>query len=771
LKSKKSAIFTLAVLLSCGIPAAFSTDDTFSVVYSFEPVTGYTQMQEIPGEPVLPYRAAVILLPQDAVVEDVKVTTSEPTIQSGFDIPWGQPPCTFSDTPVKVGRNEEVYNSMNWYPNEIYNVVSVESFRGFQILTMILYPIQYQGKTETVKSYETMTVTVQFQEGPRNNLYRGLVEDKQDVTAVVDNPEMVGTYEDRPSPLQVEEYIIITSDELKSTFQQLADFRASHFTGASVYTVGWISSAYDGTDDPEKIRNFITDLYLNHGTRYVLLGGDVAAVPYRGFYVSSGEYTDFDMLADMYYAHLDGTFNDDNDSYWAEPDDGIDWYAEVAVGRAPCENIAEARNFVNKAIKYDYSGKPKRILLHQSRVQSGNIPDSRLVAYNCDNYIPYDYTIDYLFEENGTVSKSVWISHWAQNPVAVVHVGHGTSTSYCINYEVVGTVTWCNSDVSDLTNTFWPWHTSTACRTGEIESNDCLAEAYVMDAKNGAIACIHNDNYGWYSPLDGFKYSGEYCAMECKACWSDGKNRLGEVLNQARNYLVPSAQTDSTYRWCFYERNLIGDPGTGALWNPPRPPLLRLIITCPEYGETVYRTITITASWNACCIDMIEFYIDNVLLYTDTDYPLEYSWDTTAFTDGDHTIEVKGYFQGQYMKSDSIVVTVDNSTIPHVTIIYPQDRQEISGSVLVTTDTFGIDEVRFYLNGELKHTDTTRPFTWDWNISQYKTRNYKLKAEGYCRGTLMASDQVKVKLKVSNHHVVVLSLLMLFLTAGIYRKY
>jgi 3D (Asp-Asp-Asp) domain-containing protein len=164
-------------------------------------------------------------------------------------------------------------------------------------------------------------------------------------------------------------------------------------------------------------------------------------------------------------------------------------------------------------------------------------------------------------------------------------------------------------------------------------------------------------------------------------------------------------------------------------------------------------------------------YIDDVLSHTDTDSPFEYSWDTTAFTDGDHKIEVKGYYSGQYMKSDSIVVTVDNSILPYVTIVYPQDRQEISGSVLVTTDTLGIDQVRFYLNGELKHIDTTSPFTWDWDIAHYKTRNYKLKAEGYCHGTLTASDQVKVKLKVSNHHVVVLSLLMLFSTAGIYRKY
>ena len=107
-------------------------------------------------------------------MKDVKVKYDTPVVQTGFDFPWGQPPCTFSDEPVKVGRNEEVYNSMDWYPGDISQVVSVESFRGFQILDMVLYPIQYQPKSQTVKFYPKMTVTVQFGKDMKNKLYRGL---------------------------------------------------------------------------------------------------------------------------------------------------------------------------------------------------------------------------------------------------------------------------------------------------------------------------------------------------------------------------------------------------------------------------------------------------------------------------------------------------------------------------------------------------------------------------------------------------------------------
>jgi hypothetical protein len=743
LKCKKAIILILTVLLSASTPAAFS-EDTFSIDYTFEPAVGScgeflvkdTHIQALPGEPLVPYRAAAILLPQDAVVKDVKVKSGMPIVQNGFDIPWGQPPCTFSDEPVIAGPNEEIYNSMAWYPKRIFKVVSVESFRGFQILNVILYPVQYQPKSGTVKFYETMTVDIQFGKGSKHKLYRGLQGDKQAVESVVDNPEMTGTYEDGPSPLQTEEYLIITNDTMQSAFQQLANWKANFVNGAGVYTVSWITANYSGVDDAEKIRNFIKDMYVNHGTLYVLLGGDIAAVPYRGFYIYSGGYTDYDMLADMYFAHLDGTFNDDGDSYWAEPGEE-DWYAEVAVGRAPCETVAEAQNFINKVIAYEQTDKPKRVLLHQSRVQPGNNPDSRCLAYKCDDYIPSSYYIDYLFEENGTVTKTKWRNAWAAGPIAVAHIGHGNTNIYHINYEVGGTVSWYNSDVASLTNTFWPWTTSVACICGEIEANDCLAEAYVMDPDNGAIAAIYNDNYGWFSTLDACKYSGEFCEMEFKACWHDGYEKFGDMLNQARSYMVSSAQSNSTYRWCFYERNLVGDPETPSLGPIIPPPTVT--ITSPSNGQEVYGIWNIT-TFTTRCIDTVEFYIDGVLEYTDTAAPFEYAWDTTTHAeDTDATILVKGYCTGEFKDDDTVTCHVNNY---YVVITNPPNGAKVSGTVTIATSTRGVDTVEFYIDGVLKYTDTTEPFWWGWDTTEYRDGDHTITAKGYDSGVFRARDEI-----------------------------
>jgi hypothetical protein len=765
LKGRKVTMLALAVMLCMSIPTAFSKNDNFGVDYIFTPVMvdglcdgcgSYliedTQIYSVPGEPLVPYRTASILLPEGAELKDVKVKHGKPIVLKGFDLPWGQPPCTFSDEPVKIGRNEATYSSNSLYPKTLFQVVGVQSFRGYDILNLLLFPVQYQPKSGTVHFYEKLTVEVQFGKGMKNKLYRGLEKDKAAVADIVDNTDTLNTYEGGAAPLANEEYIIITNDTLQSTFQELADWKADFVDGASVYTVSWIASNYSGTDNQMKIRNFIIDKYTNNGTLYVLLGGDIGVVPYRGFYASTGGYTDTDMAADMYYAHLDGTFNADGDSRYGETTDGVDYYAEVAVGRAPVDNTTEAQVFVNKVIAYEQMEKPQRVMFHQSRVQSGNSPDSRCLAYNCDNYIPGGYTIDYVFEENQTVTKTVWRNAWAAGPIVVVHIGHGNTTVYVINYELGGEVTWYTSDVSSLTNTFFPWTTSVACITGEFEdtATDCLAEYYVKDDR-GAIGALYNDNYGWFSTSNACMYSGEFCQNEVRACWSDGYEKLGDILNRSRYYLASSAQSNSTYRWCFYERNLMGDPETPCL-TKREPQDNTVTITNPSEGETVVGTVNVTTDITGA-IDEVKFYIDGTLVKDDTSSPFDYSWDTTLYSEGSHTILAEGYVSGVLEDTDSVTVTVEN-IIYSVTITNPSQGETVAGTVNVTTDT-NCDEVKFYIDGTLVKDDTSSPFDYTWDTTGYSNGSHTILAEGYKSGVLKDTDSVTVTVDNVSYYVTI----------------
>jgi hypothetical protein len=577
---KGKATIVIAMLLSLSIPAVFSSNN-FSVDYTFNStvmngqwVIQDTILQEIPGEPLVPFYSARILLPQGAEIKTITVRHSAPVVQKGIDIPWGQPPCTFSDTPVKVGKNEGIYGSDNAYPGKLYDVVSVQYFRGFSILYVNLFPLQYHPQSQTVKFYETMTVDVHFDRGQAHNLYRGYAGDREAVAGMVNNPETLSTYSEPaagdPSPLLdpgTYEYVIITDTTLTPTFQTLITHKAAYLNGATIVDIQWIYSNYTGYDNPEKVRNFIIDAYTTWGTTWCLLGGDIDVVPYRGFYVRIRGGRDPDMAADMYFGCLDGNFDADGDHRYAEPRDNIDWLEEVFIGRAPVETVAEAQNFVNKVITYEQTAKPKICQFHQARVKSGNDPDSRQVAWDCEYWTPSDYEKRELFEENGTVTKADWINAWNGTPLMFQHIGHGNTTVYEINYELGGSIPWYNADMSSLVNNdFWPIHMSVACITGEFEdtATDCLAEAYVND-DCGAIACMMNDNYGWFSTLDASKYSGDFLETMFRALFSDGKQHLGELLNQAKSYWVSAAEADGTYRWCYFEINLLGDPETPCL--------------------------------------------------------------------------------------------------------------------------------------------------------------------------------------------------------------
>jgi len=89
--------------------------------------------------------------------------------------------------------------------------------------------------------------------------------------------------------------------------------------------------------------------------------------------------------------------------------------------------------------------------------------------------------------------------------------------------------------------------------------------------------------------------------------------------------------------------------------------------------------------------------------------------------------------------------------------------------VTVITDTSGVDEVRFYVDGSLKYSDYTAPFTWDWDTTQYKNKGgYRLKVEGYSSGVFQDDDEIRVKIR--NNSIALLSLLVLFIPAAIYYK-
>ena len=153
-------------------------------------------------------------------------------------------------------------------------------------------------------------------------------------------------------------YLIITTEPLVPAFQTLADWKTASGVPAAVRTLDFIREQYpSAVDDPERIRLFIRDAYTRWGTRWVLLGGDTEILAPR--YTRMAVLSTDPIPSDLYFSCLDGNWNADGDSTFADafagsqnPGDDADLLPEVWVGRAPVVTPADAGLFVKKTLAY-----------------------------------------------------------------------------------------------------------------------------------------------------------------------------------------------------------------------------------------------------------------------------------------------------------------------------------------------------------------------------------------------------------------------------------
>jgi hypothetical protein len=326
-----------------------------------------------PGAPVLPVKTGKILLPEGYTVKDIQVTPLTVVhVGDNFFIEYGIEPVVDEREFVDSGPNPEIYDSAAPFPAKIFKTVSVQRLHGYDILLINIYPVQYIPKTGSLYYFKEVKVRVlvekkvraygyQF-ERPRKRELK--INERKRLEDQTDNYQTMNRVLSATTTLSQYVYVVITNDELRNAFQRLVDFKKTRHANpitATIKTTEEIYADYPGSDNQEKIRNFIIDAYNNWGTEYVLLGGDVEIVPHRGMYVHrEGVYeeVDKDIPCDMYYACLDGNWNHDADDLFGEPNDGtgggeVDLFAEVFVGRAPVETLEETTNFIDKTIAHE----------------------------------------------------------------------------------------------------------------------------------------------------------------------------------------------------------------------------------------------------------------------------------------------------------------------------------------------------------------------------------------------------------------------------------
>lgn len=165
---------------------------------------------------------------------------------------------------------------------------------------------------------------------------------------------------------------------------------------------------------------------------------------------------------------------------------------------------------------------------------------------------------------------------------------------------------------------------------------------------------------------------------------------------------------------------------SGADTTPPT-----VSITSPLNGATVSgASVSIAANAvDNVGVAGVQFRVDSASFGSeDTSAPYAVSWDTTALSNGSHTLGcIARDTAGNTSSCADVVVTVNNSpapdtTPPVVAITAPASGSTVSGaSVLVSanaTDNTGVVGVQFKLDGvNLQAEDTTSPYSIVWNTT------------------------------------------------------
>jgi hypothetical protein len=151
-----------------------------------------------------------------------------------------------------------------------------------------------------------------------------------------------------------------------------------------------------------------------------------------------------------------------------------------------------------------------------------------------------------------------------RSPHLVVLVGHGTSDILVGEYSPSRLIE--AADLAGLSNVSPFLMYSVGCNVGQFDNlffaPDCVGESLLQLPGHGAFAAVYNSRYGWYDPKLVSKFSGEFQYQFFRMVLEQGETRVGVANQMAKHELVGLVERNGlmTYRWCYYEINLFGDP-------------------------------------------------------------------------------------------------------------------------------------------------------------------------------------------------------------------
>jgi hypothetical protein len=546
---------------------------------------GYPEIEN-PGLPIL---STEIAIPIGKIYKAYDFQYTKRLIRSNTTI-------ANSPTPVQtdmLDSADDTSEQLSSYSEEEYPIsncqyVCTTKWNGSTIVHYLLCPFVYNTKEKNLYFIDSITINITLEEDSsvettttrsRCNLLKDIVVNSDNISGFTTNATRASTNE------QID-YVIITCDSLKSTFQALATWKKTKGLYSKIISIEDIKDTYEGNSLQSKIKKCLYDLYCNNGLIYALLGGDDTIVPVRGCYGKvNNNRIDQTIPTDLFYGCFGGDFEwDSNDNgIYAELDDNIDLSPSIFVTRIPIRTSLQAKNFINKLLNYEKNPIINNNILMCGTELWGNQTDSdnRIesdaeikggILYSTyiepywnghrdrfyDTFTDYDGGADYNFTAKNLKEK-MSLGYSFMDVIT-----HGNQTSWSME----GTGAYYSSYGKSQTNSSMTIITTMACSTNAFDSSTggtsdpCLSESLIRNGESGVIAYLGCSRYGWGYYGARLGVSLQYESQFYKNLFSQSfeEKNFGLIVAISKYAMVSFSNSYNASRWVQFGLNPIGDP-------------------------------------------------------------------------------------------------------------------------------------------------------------------------------------------------------------------
>jgi hypothetical protein len=570
----------------------------------------------IPGEPMLPARAFMIAIPPGAEVVSVNVTGAESISVPGKYLIKPAPAILPSDERDEIIKERHlewqrnyttVYSSDIAYPGFVGKYQGAGGLRKYDFVRVAYFPFSYQPRSGKLFFTPSLTVSIDYNSSTTLDQKSYLPDTKGNQLAsrlLVNYDQVRDWYAPRQTsepPKQSYDYLIITADNLVNAVSPLVSWKDSIGYTVNVVTTTWIQNNYTGIDLQQKIRNFLTDKYLEWGTEYLLLVGDNNTIPMRRCFPNPSDHSsgsEYSPPTDYYYAELTSNWDADGDGFYGEyGQDSIDFVPELSVGRIPYSDSASVVQICHKLINFEKdtsSWKDNALLLgamsNYANEDSTGLPrtDGAVLMEEMISDMLDGWSYTTMYEKEG-VDSSAYSCDYPLNWTNVV--GNWSSHDYgVVNWWAHGSYDgawrkWWGGDLDgDGTPDGWEMYWDTFIQNSDATSLDDSHPAIIFSCscdnawpertnlaktllKNGSAGMVGATRISWYNENWQDESSGGNASMDYYFFYyliHQGE-KVGDALFSARihyfNYLFWSLNDpDWTPQANMLDFCLYGDP-------------------------------------------------------------------------------------------------------------------------------------------------------------------------------------------------------------------